>query len=219
MERAHEVMEEEGLRIAFLGTGKQLFAHALYLKMGYRDFHNLPTGLRRIRPSQDKHISLRDYGFEDMKAVHEHYRDYCSQCTGFTHRQRNFIEVRRAWTWMAIETPQIFTSDNEVVGYAMFHTKPRTLSILEIVIENEFLGEAISLLEDKHRNDITHTEIKDCVHEDRRGLLSKLGFNVVEPSWETMMVASLDPNLTIEDIQALYGIKTDCFHMTEVDAF
>jgi predicted acetyltransferase len=222
MLEAHRVLEDEGIRIAFLGTGKQLFAHALYEKLGYCDFHDLPTAIRRMKPESpgsEMRLRMREFQPEDEAEVYRHYKQYSSQCTGFTRRPENFLEVRKSWSWMPTETPQLFELDGEVVGYAMYHTKPRTLAILEMVVEETLLEEAIGLLESKYESVAEYTEIRDCVHEDRRGRLASLGFNVMPWSWDSMMVAPIDQKMTIEDIRALYGIDTDCFHMTEVDAF
>jgi ribosomal protein S18 acetylase RimI-like enzyme len=216
MEEAHARLAAEGIRYSFLGTGKSLVAYNLYKKLGYEDFISME---RMLMVSKNK--KQNDVAFsisKENKTIVDLFREYSKDLLGFIKRPNNFLEVRKAWSWMPYDTVGVFSVDEEPVGYLVASREGKNLKIRELCCPKvEDFQRCVAALE-------LEFDLDSVLYDSNMGThgleaIRKSGFKVLQGSWGVLMVKDLKEAHTISDIRRSYGVDGARFHMTSIDEY
>jgi GNAT superfamily N-acetyltransferase len=216
MEEAERRMLDEGIRYSFLGTGKSLVAYDLYRKLGYNDFTLFKRGFKKCVDHGFSEISLKT----DMNTsiIPDLFYEYSEGHLGFVKRPRNFLEVRKAWSWFSYDTVGIFYKDETPIGYFIATKEDRLLKLWEICCpKKDDIIRCISVLESNL--EIDHIMIDLVDRFVMEGQLRKAGFNLFNESWGILMVKDLEGKSSVEEISDMYGLNENRFHMTVMDEY
>jgi predicted acetyltransferase len=216
MEEVHKRLTDEGIRYCFLGTGKSLVAYDLYRKLGYQDFTILRRGLKRSQTKGKDKITFKPE--EDNYVVVDIFREHSKNLLGFVRRPQNFLEVRKAWSWMPFDMVGVFCKGDAPMGYVIATTEGKLLKIRELCTRKpEDVKECIDTLESN--TEFEHLML-DCIigtHGVQPFVDS--GFKLFSESWGILMIKDLKEEGSLSDIKTSYGIEQGKFHMTSIDEY
>jgi ribosomal protein S18 acetylase RimI-like enzyme len=190
IEEANKRLKEEGIRYCFLGTGKSLVAYDLYVKLGYRDFTMLKRGLKGCQTKEKSEIK----------------------------RPKNFMEVRKAWSWFQYDLEGTFYENETPIGYLVANKEGKVLKIWELCCpEAKDIKKCISALE----SDLEFEHILlECVSGSAREKdFVESGFELFSDSWGILMLKDLKGEHSINDVKRSFGIDERKFHMTSIDEY
>lgn len=218
MIEAHRRLLDEGVRYSFLGTGKSLIAYDLYRKLGYMDFSWDNSGIKRCREIQRTRSDLTFSSTSRNKPYFEIFEEYSKDLLGFTHRPKNFLKVRKAWSWMPVDLTGIFLRDEKPIGYMIGSREGKIIKILELCCPDiKEMKTCIKALESKFRPEYltfswtSRSKVVDSY--------LKFGFSQIGRTWGIFMIADLKGKDKIGRFRSLYGIDDDRFQMTAVDEY
>jgi GNAT superfamily N-acetyltransferase len=218
MEECHRRMQEEGIRYSILGTGKSIVAYNLYGRLGYEDFLIFNIGFKSCTPGEDSETDITYNPGTDQKVFSAIFEEYSNGLTGFIRRPSNFVEVRKAWSWMSVSTEGLFLREGKAIGYFLGSSDDKFLRIKEICCPNlDDISKCIKTLEMKLKQQYM---IFDSV--SRRILVGeylKSGFNEIRDTWILLMVKDLKGDQQIGQTRNLFGFGEDRFQMTAIDEY
>ncbi len=218
MKEAHKRLLDEGVRYSFLGTAKSLIAYDLYIKLGYMDFSWFNSGIKRCGKTQGTKSDMTFSITSRNKPFFEIFEEYSQDLLGFTHRPKNFLKVRKAWSWMPVDLTGIFLREEEPIGYVIGSRDGKIVKILELCcLDIKDMKACIEVLELKYKpayltfSWTSRSKIVDSY--------IKFGFNQIERTWGIFMIADLKGKKKIGRFRSLYGLDDDRFQMTAVDEY
>ncbi|UCE74507.1 MAG: GNAT family N-acetyltransferase [Methanomassiliicoccales archaeon] len=216
MEKAHERLSAEGIRYSFLGTGKSLVAYHLYQKLGYKDLTLLKRGLKRCKAQEQGDISFNSKINNEI--IVDLFSEYSKNLFGFIKRPKNFLEVRKAWSWMPYDLVGGFFEGETPIGYVVASTEGKVIKIRELCCPKiEDINKCITALESESRFEYM---VLECVIGSYGiSAFMESGFNLFDESWGVLMVKDLTQGNTIEEIRNSYGFEEMKFHMTSIDEY
>lgn len=216
IQEAHNRLIEEDIRYSFLGTGKSLIAYNLYRKFGYSDFTIFKRGMMKCQNRASGGITLKTKVDNDI--ILDLFYEYSKEHLGFVKRPKNFLEVRKAWSWFQYELVGIFYEDETPVGYIIASKEDKILKLWELCCPiKEDLKRCISVLgSNLGVEQIVINLVDRLVNEEQ---FIKSGFNIFDESWGILMVKDLKGDCLVKDIQKIYGIDESNFHMTIMDEY
>lgn len=216
MEEAHNRLIKEGIRYSFLGTGKSLVAHDLYKKLGYKDFTMLKRGLKKCQNNESGGITFKVEVGNDV--IVNLFNEYSEDLLGFVKRPRNFMEVRKAWSWFQYDLVGAFYEDETPIGYVIANKEDKVLKIWELCCpKKEDLEKCILALE-SHLG-VEHI-VLELVHKSvNEAQFIESGFKVFDESWGILMLKDLKGGQSLKEIRKIYGIENKKFHMTPIDEY
>jgi hypothetical protein len=216
IEEVHARLASDDIGYSFLGTGKSLVAYNLYRKLGYMDFISMDRALKISKDKKQNEVAFSISKSNDtiVKLFHEYSRNLL----GFIKRPDNFLEVRKAWSWMPYDTIGVFSVEEEPIGYLVASREGKILKIRELVCpEADDVQRCVSSLESELNCDsILYDSIIGTSGKEE---IIKSGFNIPDGSWGVLMVKDLKEIQTIADIRRSYGIDQGRFHMTSIDEY
>ncbi len=218
MEETHTKLLTGDVRFSFLGTGKSLIAYNLYRQIGYMDFVNLSWGMKRCKPIKQSDIDVtftsdtKDESFADL------FTKYSNGLLGFVLRPKEFIQVRKAWSWMPINMIGIFQEDKKNIGYVLGSKEGKVVRIRELCCPR--IGDmqrCIEALEVKFKpQHMTFSWMsRSCIADE----FIHSGFKYIDESWGVFMVKDLEGKQNIDQIRSAYRIEEDKFQMTTIDEY
>jgi predicted acetyltransferase len=216
IEEVHARLASEDIGYSFLGTGKSLVAYNLYRKLGYEDFVSMDRALRTSKHKKQNDVSFSTS--ESNDTVVNLFREYSKDLQGFIKRPDNFLEVRKAWSWMPYDTVGLFSVDGQPIGYLVASKEGKIIKIRELLCPNaEDIQRCVAALESEFKID---SVIYDSII-GTYGLnaIRKSGFKVLDGSWGVLMVQDLKEAHTISNIRKSYGVDEGRFHMTSIDEY
>jgi ribosomal protein S18 acetylase RimI-like enzyme len=216
MEEANRRLGEEGIRYSFLGTGKSWFAYDLYRNLGYSDLTMFKRGFIKCRKNAIDGVTIKMETDPDIIAslFYESSKKYL----GFVKRPKNFLEVRKAWSWFSYDQVGIFYKDESPVGYFIASKEDRLLKLWEICCpKDDDIKRCISALESNLDVDYIMIDLVDRFAIE--GHLRSAGFNLFDESWGILMVKDLNEKPSEEKIRNMYGFNENRFHMTVMDEY
>lgn len=216
MEEAHARLASEDIACSFLGTGKSLLAYNLYRKMGYMDFISMDRALKASKPKEQPDVSFSiSYNNDTIMKL---FSEYSKDLLGFIKRPDNFLEVRKAWSWMPYDTVGVFRVEEEAIGYLVASREGKILKIRELICPKvEDVQRCVSALEFEFNCE--YIIYDSIIGTSRKKAIIKSGFYVLDGSWGVLMVKDLLDAHTISDIRKSYGIDQGRFHMTSIDEY
>jgi predicted acetyltransferase len=216
IEEAHARLADEDIGYSFLGTGKSLVAYNLYRKLGYEDFISMDRALKFSKNKKQNDVAFSITKSNDT--IVDLFKDYSRDLLGFIRRPKNFLEVRKAWSWMPYDTVGVFCVDEKPIGYLVASKEGKVLKIRELLCPRiEDVQRCISALESEFK---IHSIIYDSVI-GTYGIeaIMKSGFKVLDGSWGVLMVKDLHDSHTINEVQNSFGVGQGRFHMTSIDEY
>jgi ribosomal protein S18 acetylase RimI-like enzyme len=216
IEEANKRLKEEGIRYCFLGTGKSLVAYDLYVKLGYRDFTMLKRGLKGCQTKEKSEITFKTE--VDNEIVVDLFNEYSKDLMGFVKRPKNFMEVRKAWSWFQYDLEGTFYENETPIGYLVANKEGKVLKIWELCCpEAKDIKKCISALE----SDLEFEHILlECVSGSAREKdFVESGFELFSDSWGILMLKDLKGEHSINDVKRSFGIDERKFHMTSIDEY
>jgi GNAT superfamily N-acetyltransferase len=216
IEEAHNRLIDEGIRYSFLGTGKSMVAYDLYRKLGYNDFTIFKRGMMKCQDKGSSGIKLKPKA--DIETIVNLFYEYSKDHLGFVKRPKNFLEVRKAWSWFQYDLVGIFYEDERPLGYMIASKENKILKLWELCCPaKEDLKRCLSVLGTKfHVDHIVINLVDRFVDEEQ---LIKSGFNIFDESWGILMAKDLKGKASAKNIQKIYGIDQNKFHMTIMDEY
>jgi predicted acetyltransferase len=218
MEETHARLLTDDIKYSFLGTGKSLVAYNLYRQLGYVDFVDLNWGMKRCKPIKQSDIDVtfasdtKDESFADL------FTKYSNGLLGFVHRPKNFLQVRKAWSWMPISMSGIFRKGKKHIGYVLGSREGKVVRIRELCCPRiEDTKRCIEALEIKFKPKYMTVSwmSRSCITKE----FIKSGFKRIDESWGAFMIKDLEGKHKIDQIQSAYGIEEDKFQMTTIDEY
>ncbi len=192
LNRAHEIMEEKGVRFSFLMTDKSNVAHNLYEKLGYRDILAYPAAYKKLKSDvENEEIELKEE--EDPEYVRKTYLNSVEGLTGLVVREDEFWEMAEARGWPKNENVRIAYRNGEKIGYLMLQGGRSQVICEEIAVEEKkdlpTLLQAVESIYDKN-----YFVIK-FVNQNYVNILKDYGFNYYEDRWGQVLVKSFQGKL------------------------
>ena len=218
IKEAHARMAEDDIRYSFLGTGKSLVAYSLYRKMGYMDFMDFNSGIKTCTPKTQAKTEVTYTSRARNDTFVKLFEKYSKGLLGFIHRPKNFVQVRKTWTWMPLNTTGIFRRDGKTMGYLLANKEGKILKILEVCCPRiEDIQECIAALEMKFKPQYMTFDWTARSHVVNKFVVS--GFTHFNRTWGVFMVKDLKEKHTIGQIRESYGREDDRFQMTCIDEY
>lgn len=216
IEEAHNRLLDEGIRYSFLGTGKSLVAYDLYRKFGYLDFTIFKRGFKSCEDKKLPEIELMTS--VDSNIISDLFYESSKEYLGFVKRSKNFLEVRKAWSWFNYDLVGVFYENKDPIGYVIASKDNRILKLWEICCPNkQDLKRCVSILgKDLDVDHIVVNLVDRFVIEEH---LIDSGFNIFNESWGIFMVKDLKGDKPVGYFQRIYGISDKKFHMTIMDEY
>jgi hypothetical protein len=137
---------------------------------------------------------------------------------GFVKRPKNFLDVRKAWSWFNYDIVGVFNEDENPIGYVIASKEERILKLWEICCpKKEDMKRCISLMGKTFEVDnIVLNLVDGFVLEEQ---LKDSGFRIFDESWGNFMVKDLKEDKPLNYFQNIYGISNRKFHMTIMDEY
>jgi ribosomal protein S18 acetylase RimI-like enzyme len=216
MEEAHERLIGEGIRYSFLGTGKSLVAYDLYRRLGYKEFTMLKRGLKKCQNKESGEITLKTK--VDKAVIVDLFYEYSEGLLGFVKRPRNFMEIRKAWSWFQYDLVGAFYENENPIGYIIANKEDKILKIWELCCpKKEDLKKSISSLKSNLNVEYIVLELVHKAALEEQFIES--GFKIFDESWGVFMVKDLKGDQSIKEIRKIYRIDDKKFHMTPIDEY
>ncbi len=218
MEEAHSRLIADGIRFAFLGTGKSMVAYALYKNLGYVDFRPLSLGLKECQPINRYTREISYSPTTDNEVFVELFKRYSKVLLGFVIRPKNFLQIKKVWDWPSMNIKGIFTKNSKNIGYLLASKEKKNIRILEICCpKNRDIQRCIEALEMKFKPQ--YMSFEWMAGTSLIGAIIDSGFKLLSSSWGTIMIKDLEEKQSIDDIRGSYGLEDDRFHMTSIDIY
>jgi GNAT superfamily N-acetyltransferase len=216
MEEAHARLAAEDIGYSFLGTGKSLVGYNLYRKLGYEDFISMDRALKTSKHKEQNDVTFSTSVSNDT--IVDLFMEYSKDLQGFIKRPRNFLEVRKAWSWMPYDTVGVFSVDEKPIGYLVASKEGKLIKIRELCCPRiEDVKRCFAALESEFNvNSVIYDSVIGTYGLEA---IRKSGFKVLDGSWGVLMVKDLKSANTISDIRKSYGVDEGRFHMTSIDEY
>lgn len=215
---AQRRLAEDDIRHSFLGTGKSLVAYDLYDKLGYMDFMTLDRGLRICNKTEEEGLDVTYSSSVRNEIIVELFAKYSKDLLGFVERPNNFLDVRKAWSWMPYNLIGAFKEGSKPIGYIVASTEGKIVRIRELCCPKiEDIGKCITAFENKFKPD--YLLLDGITGSILRGVFSKSGFKIFTDSWGILMVKDLSDKHSIKQIRNIYGVEEEKFSMTPIDEY
>ena len=215
---AHERLTHEDIRFSFLGTGKSMVAYHLYDNLGYMDFLTLNRGLKVCNKTEKKGLNVTYSSSVRNEIIVELFAKYSEDLLGFVKRPNNFLDVRKAWSWMPYNLIGSFKKGSRPIGYIIASTEGKLVRIRELCCPKiEDIGKCIATFENKLKPD--YLLLDGITGSFLKGVFTKFGFNIFTDSWGILMVKDLSDKHSIKQIQNIYGVEEEKFSMTPIDEY
>jgi GNAT superfamily N-acetyltransferase len=214
LEEAHDRMRAAGLRFSTLGTSRSGIAYRLYQKLGYVDMNVWATAFARWevahQPTRLRAQPAGDCGYDLAEQV---FASAARDCLGFAWRHTPFASLRDK---VKVEDILILWENDQPLGYALISTDQHVLNISDLLLNNHVNPtEAVAAV-------VSHTKTAYVqVRVSRPGAISSLrqaGYQVAYPDWGAFMVKPLLPEVPAEEARRIFGIGTDRFLISWLDA-
>ena len=146
------------------------------------------------------------------------YKESSKDYLGFVERPKNFLDVRKAWSWFNYDIVGIFYEDENPIGYVIASKEDRILKLWEICCpKKEDMKRCLSELGKTIKvGNIVINLVDRFVLEEQ---LMDSGFNIFDESWGIFMVKDLKEDRPLNYFQNIYGIDNKKFHMTIMDEY
>jgi len=218
MEEAHAKLLGEDIRYSFLGTAKSLVAYNLYRGLGYSEFTIIDRGIKVCKPRKrvDKDITFTSTLKNDT--IVDLFKEYSKDLMGFVKRPKNFLQVRKAWSWMPYNLVGLFKENKNPIGYIIASKEGKVIKIRELCCPKiEDLQRCINTLEKEYKPN--HMLLEWIIGSYLEKDFVKSGFKLFTDSWGVLMAKDLKERHNINQIRKLYGIEEEKFHMTSIDEY
>jgi predicted acetyltransferase len=152
IKEAHAKLAAQDIGYSFLGTGKSLVAYSLYRKLGYEDFISMDRALKTSKNKKQGDVAFSISKSNDT--IVNLFREYSKDLEGFIRRPSNFLEVRKAWSWMPYDTVGVFSVDEKPIGYLVASKEGKIIKIRELCCpKSEDVQRCVSTLESEFKVD------------------------------------------------------------------
>jgi GNAT superfamily N-acetyltransferase len=218
MGEVHERLQGENIRYSFLGTGKSLVAYNLYRGLDYSEFTILDRGIKVSKSSKVGHKDITFTPTPKNETVVNLFKEYSKDLMGFVKRPNNFLEIRKAWSWMPYNFVGVFKEDKKPIGYTIASIEGKIIKVRELCCPKiEDLQRCINALEREYKPN--HMLLEWVIGSHLEKDFIKSGFKLFSDSWGTLMVKDLKGKHSVDQIRKLYGTEEDKFHMTSIDEY
>lgn len=214
LEEAHARMREAGLRFSSLCTSRYRRAYKWYRQHGYVDMNIWATAVAHWELAhQPTRLRARPANQEGFEFVEKIFNDLASQYLGFAWRHQPFARLRDK---VSVDNLWILWEDREPVGY-VFASRENLLLEINIQIlrmdidASEVVAAVVSNLK------ASYIKVTMSRPSDIAGL-QRAGWQITHPTWDAFMVKPLLPDLTVDNARRLFGIGTDRFLISWLDA-
>lgn len=215
----HKRSREEGIRIAFLVTGKSLVAYHLYRKFDYRDVKFFPEASKPlVRRKKPKGLTLRKYRKKDAPEIDVIFKRFTRGLYGFVSRQKDFIGVRMK-IWKDLKGLfSVVETKKGMRGYVIKREMDGDVIVQELVVPSVRDSDRIlRYLESQEKGDyiLAHS----FAGKRQMDYFESRGYKVTPESWGLCMVAPLTKFLSHGEMSRLYQFKEGNFCMMSQDTF
>ncbi|UCG70718.1 MAG: GNAT family N-acetyltransferase [Thermoplasmata archaeon] len=218
MNEAHERLAHEDIRYSFLGTGKSMVAYGLYDQLGYKDFLTFNRRLKACNKTEQKGLDVTYSSSIRNEIIVELFTKYSKDLLGFVKRPDNFLDVRKAWSWMPYNLIGAFKEGNKSIGYIVASTEGKIVRIRELCCPKiADIGKCIAAFENKFKPD--YVLLDGIISSFQGNVYIKSGFKLFTGSWGILMVKDLDDKHSIKQIRNIYGVEEEKFSMTPIDEY
>jgi hypothetical protein len=218
-EELHNRFLEEGIRIAFLCTGKSLVAYPLYRKFDYRDIQYFPRAAKPlIKRKKPKGITFRKYRKKDAPEIDAIHKRFTRDLYGFVLRQDDFIGARgKAWTGLK-DVLSVVETKKGICGYVIKREMDGDVVLEEYVVPSVQNSDRIlRYLESQEKGDyiMTHT----FAGKKQMDYFKSRGYRLTHESWDLIMATPLSKSISHRELSRLYQYKKGKFCMLGLDTF
>jgi GNAT superfamily N-acetyltransferase len=218
LNEAHERLGHEDIRYSFLGTGKSLVAYDLYDKLGYMDFMTFDRGLKVCIKDGEKELDVTYSSSVRNEIIVELFAKYSKDLLGFIQRPNNFLDVRKAWSWMPFNLVGAFKKRGKHIGYIVASKEGKVIRIRELCCPKiEDIGRCIAAFENKLKPD--YLLLDGITGSFLKNAFTKFSFKIFTDSWGILMVKDLNDKHQIKQIRDMYGVGEEKFSMTPIDEY
>ena len=214
LDEAHSRMRDAGLRFSTLGTGRSRISHKLYQRHGYVDMNVWATALTRWETAhQPTHLRAQPLASQGYDFVEKLFAELASDYLGFAWRHTPFARLRDK---VNLEEIWVLWENNAAVGY-VFARKEKSMLLISVQVLRIDINatEAIAAIASEMKAPYVQvTTSRPCDIDSLR----RAGWQVAHPDWSAFMVKTLLSDMTVDDARHLFGIGTDRFLISWLDA-
>jgi len=195
LEEVHRRERADGIRFATLWTNRSWGAVRVYERLGYEGIYSIPFALRpapraRVRPPSLR--GVRRAGRSDLAELEELRERLAEGRIGFCHRPERFLETSTA-TW-EIDPPHeilVVRDRGRAEGYVVVRSNPYRLICGELVATTPRVAERLVAAVERAADD-RPTVLEGSAVADRKALLGRRGYRLLEKSYGVFMARPLD---------------------------
>ncbi len=223
MNKAHEIMREEGLRFSTLGTSKFRIAHPFYLKLGYQDVFsssNLIFQREKILIT-DNSFRVEQVDFTRLNLADKVFREISEDALGFARRHEPFLPAMVAIGDLAIgkldeENIWLIWKEDRLIGYLIAKLAGSVLQVIDITLLDKM--DAIYAISALSKRFLTpYIQVKSN-HPIITQSLSKISGLIIPHDWSTFMLKPLTPDVINVNPKHLFGIGSENFLYSGLDS-
>ena len=193
-------------------------AYNLYKELGYSDLTIIDRGMKVSKPRRRFDTDVTFTSTVKNDTIIDLFKNYSKGLLGFVKRPKNFLEIRKAWSWMPYNLVGVFKEDKKPIGYIIASTEGKIIKIRELCCPKiKDLQRCIKALEKKFKPN--HMLLEYIIGSNLKKDFVKSGFKLFTDSWGVLMAKDLKVEHSISQIRKLYGIEEDRFHMTSIDEY
>jgi GNAT superfamily N-acetyltransferase len=214
LDEAHTRMRDAGLRFSTLGTSRSGVSHKLYQRHGYVDMNVWATAMTRWETAHGPtRLRAQPVGPEGYDFVEKIFAELASDYLGFAWRHTPFARLRDK---VNLEEIWILWENKVAVGY-VFVRKENSMLLINVQVLRIDINamEAIAaIVSELKASYVQVTTSRPCDIASLR----RAGWQVAHPDWSAFMVKPLLLDMTVDDPRHLFGIGTDRFLISWLDA-
>lgn len=218
-EELHKRFLEEGIRIAFLCTGKSLVAYPLYRKFDYRDVQYFPRAAKPlIRRKKPKGLTFRKYRKKDAPEIDAIHKRFTRDLYGFVLRQEDFIGARtKAWKGLR-NILSVVETKKGICGYVIKREMDGDVTLEEFVVPSVQNSDRILRnLESQEKGD--YIMAHSLAGKKQMDYFKSRGYRLTHETWDLVMATPLSKSLSHRELSRLYQVKKGKFCMLGLDTF
>ncbi len=188
--KAHELIEEEGVRYSFLMTDMSGKGHNLYKKLGYVNVYAYPSAFKRLGGEKKTVETKRCQNSEWMRKL---YTENVEGLNGLIVREPDFWHMADARGWPDNDHVKVFYKDNEPIGYASVRERRKLLECKEVAAAQGKLPQLLTSLEELTPKKNLVIKFANPNHQET---MREMGYTITHDMWHVVMVNDLEGDST-----------------------
>jgi len=218
MDRAHDRFEELGIRIATLGTSRNIRGHGIYRRTGYIDLVTFDIGTRTLPPKRrsPRGVRVRKATVADLPRIQSLYKAHTRDQLGWTERDPRVLRQEVSWDPKDLAVYRIVERGRVPIGTAHPYPAMSIMSDETIAPKASDFRDAVRAIEAAETREFAAVSLISCALDRNR--FEALGYRFSPMMW-IMMARPLHGGPPARDLPRLFGVPQGRFVLYHADAF